>query len=77
MLAPALADLVASPHSLAFRLFRTLVLCLIGAQFIFSGVTRKSFHWRMGGPMPTWLGRVVLIAFGLFFLGSTFLFWNK
>ncbi len=78
MLAPPLANIISSvPHSLAFRLFRTAVLCLIGAQFIISGCKQKSFRWRGGGPMPTWLGRGVLIGFGLFSIGSVFFFWKK
>ncbi len=78
MLAWAFINIVSSaPHSLAFQLFRTVALCLIGAKFIVWGLTDKSFRYRGGRPMPTWLGRTVLIVFGLFFLGSTFFFWNK
>jgi hypothetical protein len=78
MQAPAFTNIVSSaPHSLAFQILRSVALCLIGAQFIITGCKRKKFHYRGGRPMPTWLGRVVLIGFGLFFVGSTFFFWNK
>ena len=78
MLAPAFTNLVSSaPHSLAFQIFRAVALCLIGAKFIVWGLKEKSFRYRGGRPMPAWLGRFVLTAFGLFFLGSAFFFWNK
>jgi hypothetical protein len=78
MLLPVLANIISIVlRSLAFQIFRTVALCLIGAQFILSGCKQKSFRWRGGGPMPSWLGRGVLIGFGLFFLVSTFFLWNK
>jgi hypothetical protein len=78
MLMPAFINIVSkAPPSLALQIFRTVALWLIGAWFVFSGLKDKRFHWRGGGPMPTWLGRTVLIVFGLFFLGCTFFLWNK
>jgi hypothetical protein len=66
-----------APHSLAFQVFRTVALCLLGAWFIFWAAKEKSFRWRGGGPMPTWLARTSLVSFGLFFLWSAFSLWNK
>ena len=78
MLMPAFTSIVSKAlPSLAFQIFRTILLCLIGAWFIVWGIKDKSFRYRGGAPMPTWLGRTVLIVFGFFFLASTFFLWNK
>ena len=78
MLMQAFTNIVSNaPPSLAFQVLRTLVLCLFGAMFIGWGIKDKSFRYRGGRPMPTWLGRTVLIVFGIFFLGCTFFLWNK
>ena len=78
MLAPTFINIVSNaPPSRALQIFRTIFLCLMSAWFIVRGIKDKSFRYRGGRPMPTWLGRTVLIVFGLFFLASTFFFWNK
>jgi hypothetical protein len=78
MLTPTFINIVSNaPSSRAFQIFRTILLCLFGAWFIVWGIRDKSFRYRGGRPMPTWLGRTVLIVFGLFFLASTFFLWNK
>ena len=78
MLTRAFINIVSNAlPSRAFQIFRTILLCLIGAWFIVWGIKDKSFRYRGGRPMPTWLGRTVLIGFGLFFLASTFFLWNK
>jgi hypothetical protein len=78
MLIPVLANIISSvPHSLAFQVFRTAVLGLIGTQFIISGCKQKKFRNRGGRPMPTWLGRVVMIGLGFCFIASVFFLWNK
>lgn len=78
MLMTALIDIVSNaPHSLAFQIFRTVALCLLGGWFIFWAVKEQSFRWRGGGPMPTWLARTSLISFCLLSLWSAFSFWNR
>jgi len=62
------------------RLARLAVLCLLlatGVWSLVSAVREKSFHWRGGGPMPTWLGRTMSILFGLFLICVIFALWNK
>jgi len=78
MLIPAFTNIVSRvPPLLVLQIFRTIFLCLIGSWFIVRGIKDKSFRYRGGRPMPTWLGRTVLIVFGMFFLGSAFFLWNK
>jgi uncharacterized membrane protein len=78
MVTPAFINIVSNARpSLALHIFRTILLCLIAAWFIACGIKDKGFRYRGGRPMPAWLGRTVLIGFGLFFLASTFFLWNK
>jgi len=53
------------------------LLLATGVWSIVSAFREKSFHWRGGGPMPTWLGRTMSILFGLFLVGVIFALWNR
>jgi hypothetical protein len=72
-----LASLQNSP---AFRYSRRVLMIVIfatGVWMLFSAFHNKRFHWRGGGEMPLWWGRLSSFLAGIFLMWAVVHFWNR
>lgn len=72
-----LASLQNSP---TFRYSRKVLLIVIfatGVCMLYSAFHNKRFHYRGGGVMPPWWGRLSSFLAGIFLMWTVVHFWNR
>jgi hypothetical protein len=72
--------LAALENSPAFRYSRKALLIVIfatGVGMLYSAFHNKRFHYRGGGVMPLWRGRLSSFLAGIFLMWTVVHFWNR
>jgi ABC-type enterobactin transport system permease subunit len=67
-------------NSAAFHYSHKVLLIVIfatGAWMLYSAFHKKRFHYRGGGVMPLWWGRLSSFLGGIFLMWAVVHFWNR
>ncbi len=72
-----LASLRNSPALSYSRKVFLIVIFATGAWMLYSAFHNKRFHYRGGGVMPLWWGRLSSFLAGIFLMWTVVHFWNR